>query len=113
MESAKGLSLELQLVKFGDIRVLCDAVFSIFHHLAHPGIHATCQIMAARVIREDIKKDMLAWCRDCQLPVTEQHAAAIQPISVLVQQFLHLHVDLVGPLSMAHDGSRYLLLHHD
>jgi len=128
VEAAKESSLQLQLVKFGDIRVLCDvrlaqprpvipiahrqAVFAAFHQLAHPGIRATRRLLAARVIWEGMNRDVLSWCRDCQdcqrAKITKQPAAAVQPIPVPRQRFLHVHVDLVGPLPTARDGYRYL-----
>ncbi len=68
--------------------------------------------MAAHVVWEAMNKDVLAWCRDCQhgqrAKVTKQPAAALQPIPVPLQRFLHVHVDLVGPLSTVCGGERYL-----
>jgi len=59
-----------------------------------------------------MNRDVLSWCRDCQdcqrAKITKQPAAAVQPIPVPRQRFLHVHVDLVGPLSTARDGNRYL-----
>jgi hypothetical protein len=94
VEAAKGTSLELQLIKFGDVRVLCDirlaqprpfiplayhqAVFAALHQLAHPGICAIHHLLAASVIWEGMNRDALAWCQDCQRArVTKQPAAAI------------------------------------
>jgi len=128
VEAAIGTSLQLRLVRYGDVRVLCDvrlaqprpfipldhrrAVFDIFHCLAHPGIRATRRLMAARVIWEGMHRDVQSWCRDCQdcqrAKITKQPTAPVQPIPVPLQRFLHVHVDLVGPLPAARDGSRYL-----
>jgi transposase InsO family protein len=41
--------------------------------------------------------------------VTSQPAAPVQPIQVPARRFSHIHVDLVGPLLVAADGSSYLL----
>jgi transposase InsO family protein len=41
--------------------------------------------------------------------VTSQPAAPVQPIQVPARRFSHIHVDLVGPLPVAADGSTYLL----
>jgi len=128
VQAAKESSLQLQLVRFGDTRVLCDtrlaqprpfipiafrhSIFDALHQLAHPGIRATRRLLAARVVWEGMNKDVLAWCRDCQhcqrAKITKQPAAAVQPIPVPRQRFLHVHVDLVGPLSTARGGERYL-----
>ncbi len=57
--------------------------------------------------------DVAAWVRDCQAccrgKVTAQPAAPVQPIAVPAKRFSHVHLDLVGPLPVAADGSTYLL----
>jgi transposase InsO family protein len=128
VEATKSSFLQLQLVRFDDVRVLCDvtlasprpliplqhrrAVFDTFHQLVHPGIRATRRLLAARVVWEKMNQDVVAWCRDCQhcarAKVTKQPAAAVQPIHVPRHRFTHMHVDLVGPLSTTPEGYRYL-----
>jgi cleavage and polyadenylation specificity factor subunit 1 len=128
VEAARDSSLRLQLIRFGDVRVLCDTrlaqprplipadhrrqVFTAFHGLAHPGTRATQRLMAARVVWKGMAKDVAAWCRDCQDcargKVTTQPAADVQPIPVPTQRFHHVHVDLVGPLPTSADGYRFL-----
>jgi transposase InsO family protein len=122
-------SLQLQLVPFGDVRVLCDVrgrqprpflplewrrrVFTAAHELAHPGIRATKRLLAARVVWPGMNRDIAAWCRDCQrcarAKVHKQPAAAVRPIPVPTQRFSHVHLDLVGPLPTSAQGFRYLL----
>jgi cleavage and polyadenylation specificity factor subunit 1 len=46
---------------------------------------------------------------DARKKVTSQQAAPVQPIDVQVKRFNHVHIDLVGPLPEAEDGSTYLL----
>jgi hypothetical protein len=41
--------------------------------------------------------------------VSSQPSVPIQPIQVPARQFSHIHVDLGGPLTVAADGSTYLL----
>ena len=57
-------------------------------------------------------RDITAWVKDCQAfswaKVTRQPAAAIQLILVPQQRFLHIHVDLVGPLPTSKEGYCYL-----
>ena len=128
VEAARSSSLQLALVKFGGVRVLCDTrlgtprpfiptafrrrVFEAYHNLAHPGTRATQRLMSARVVWVGMAKQVAAWCRECQAcargKVTRQPAADVQPIPVPHQRFSHLHVDLVGPLPVSREGYRYL-----
>jgi hypothetical protein len=60
-----------------------------------------------------MNSDVPRWIKDCQSccrgKVTTQPAAAVQPIAVPQRRFAHVHVDIVGPLPVAADGSTYLL----
>jgi cleavage and polyadenylation specificity factor subunit 1 len=60
-----------------------------------------------------MNSDVAAWIRDCQQccrgKVKSQPAAPVQPIDVPAKRFNHVHMDLVGPLPVAEDGSTYLL----
>ncbi len=107
-------SLNLQLVPFGTVRVICDIrgrhprpviplghrrqVFDAFHGMAHPGARATKRIMGQRVAWSCMNKDVTQWVKDCQTcsraKVTRQPAAALQPIPVPRQRFSHIHVDI-------------------
>jgi hypothetical protein len=88
-------------------------VFNAFHNLAHAGTRATRCLIAARAIWRGINSDVAAWVRDCQAccrgKVTAQPAAPVQPIAVPAKRFSHVHLDLVGPLPVAANGSTYLL----
>jgi transposase InsO family protein len=128
VEVAKASSLDLQLIRFGEVRVLCDVhaqqprpfvplqfrrqVFDAVHGLAHPGIRATRRLLTARWCWEGMSRDVVAWCRDCQhcarAKVHRQLAAALQAIPVPAQRFSHVHVDIVGPLPVSSQGLRYL-----
>jgi len=59
-----------------------------------------------------MNSDVASWVRDCQQccrgKVTGQPAAPVQPIHVPGKRFSHVHVDLVGPLPVAEDGSTYI-----
>jgi hypothetical protein len=85
------------------------AVFDAFHSLAHSGTLATRQLIAARAVWRGMNTDVAAWVQDCQQccrgKVTSQSAAPVQPIHVPGKRFSHVHVDLVGPLRVAEDGS--------
>ncbi len=71
--------LNLQLVPFSNMRVLCDTkgchprpvillghcyqVFYAFHGMAHPGAKATRRIMSQRVIWYCMSKDVTQWVK--------------------------------------------------
>jgi transposase InsO family protein len=69
--------------------------------------------MTSRVVWRGMTSNIARWVRDCQHcsrgKVTSQPAAPVQPIQVPARRFSHIHVDLVGPLPVAADGSTYLL----
>jgi Integrase core domain len=152
--AAGDTNLNLQLVPFGPIRVLCDTkwrhprpiislghrrqVFDAFHSMAHPGAKATTAGHGGGSGRAPQQLDYAAIFeaqRDCpSIPaagntirvlcdtkrrhprpviplvrqVTQQPAAAVQPIPVPRQRFSHIHVDIVGPLPVSREGFRYL-----
>jgi transposase InsO family protein len=128
MQAARESCLQIQLVPFGPVRVLCDTfkrhpwpvipldhrrrVFDAFHSLAHNGARATKRLMNDRVVWPCMAKDITAWARDCQAcaraKVTRQPAPALQRIPVPRQRFSHIHVNLVGPLPTSKEGYRYL-----
>ena len=127
-QALRSSSLQLEAVEVEGASLLCDkstgvmrplipledrkAVFNSFHNIAHPGTRATRRLLAARVVWRGLNSDVSAWVKDCQHccrgKVTGQPAAPIQPIPVPTQRFSHIHVDLVGPLPVAEDGSTYL-----
>jgi transposase InsO family protein len=114
---------------FNDSEVYCDfstgtarplitaadkkQVFSAFHALAHPGVRASRQLIAARVVWKGMAADINRWCRYCQQcqrgKVTQLPAAAVQAIPVPEQRFHHIHVDIVGPLPVSKEGFAYML----
>jgi transposase InsO family protein len=88
-------------------------VFAAVHGLAHPGTRATRRLLAAKFVWRGMNSDVPRWIKDCQSctrgKVTTQPAAAVHPIAVPLRKFSRIHVDLVGPLPVAADGSTYLL----
>ena len=113
--AAKRSSNTLQMVKIGDVQLLCDTrgphlqplipgahhrqIFTAFHSLAHPGIKATGWVMGSGVTWPYMKRDVNNWVKDClecsHAKVTRQPAAAVQPIPVPTQRFSHIHMDFV------------------
>ncbi len=129
LQASKSSSVQLQAVEVMGVSLWCDistgeprpmiqvedrrAVFNVFHGLAHAGARATHRLLAAWVVWHCINSDVAAWIRDCQQccrgKVTSQPAAPVQPIDVPAKRFNHVHIDLMGPLPVAQDGSTYLL----
>ncbi len=57
--------------------------------------------------------DITSFCRDCQRcvrgKVTSTVHTQIQPIQLLVKQFSHVHINIVGPLPSSPGGCTHLL----
>jgi Integrase zinc binding domain len=88
-------------------------VFEAVHRLAHPGIRATRRLIASRYLWPGLAKDVQQWCRECQecqrAKAGKRPSPPMQPIPVPTVRFSHIHVDLVGLLPTAADGSQYIL----
>jgi cleavage and polyadenylation specificity factor subunit 1 len=88
-------------------------VFEAIHGISHPGIRATRRLIVARFLWHGMKKDISAWCRECtccqRAKITKHNVAGPVPIEIPARRFSHVHVDIVGPLPVASDGSTYLL----
>jgi transposase InsO family protein len=122
-------ALRLQSVRVQGAQLLCDVsrgvpgpvvllqdrlgVFQVLHGLAHPRIRATRRLVSARFVWHGLARDVGAWCRDCQTcqrgKVTKQPAAPLHSFPTATRHFLHVHVDLVGPLPTSAEGYVYLL----
>jgi transposase InsO family protein len=92
------------------------AVFDAIHGAAHPGMRATCRLMASKFVWPGMAKQVREWARECvrcQLAKARPHVH-VQPASIEVpaRRFSHIHVDLVGPLPPA-DGHTHLLTNVD
>ena len=89
-----------------------DVVFHAIHDVAHPGIRATRRLVAARYVWTGMRSDIAAWCRDCvgcnRGKAGKQLKAAVEPMEIPQRRFSHVHVDLVGPMPVAADGSTYI-----
>jgi Integrase zinc binding domain/Integrase core domain len=92
---------------------LRQQVFEAVHRLGHPGIRATRHLIASRYLWPGLAKDVQQWCRECQecqrAKAGKRPLPLMQPIPVPTIRFSHIHVDLVGPLPVAADGSQYIL----
>jgi transposase InsO family protein len=88
-------------------------IFKAVHNLAHPGYRATRRLIASHYVWPNLAADVRAWCRACQdcarAKVTAQPKAPVQPITVPLARFSHIHLDLVGPLPASAEGFSHLL----
>jgi transposase InsO family protein len=89
-----------------------EAVFAAIHGVAHPGIRATKRLISARFVWPHMAAEIAGRCRDCvrcaRSKPQGQKSAAVQPIELPARQFVHVHVDLVGPLPASKSGCTYL-----
>ena len=91
---------------------LRPSIIKSFHDLSHPGINATRHLISSRFIWPHINADIRAFvrsCQHCQRAKIQRHTkppmGSFQPPD---SRFLHIHIDLVGPLPPSH-GNSYLL----
>ena len=87
-------------------------VFRLMHDLSHPGIKATTELVTARFVWPQMKKDLHTWTRSCvrcQRAKVQQHTKApVTPFRPPDERFSAVHIDLVGPLPPS-DGYTHLL----
>lgn len=87
-------------------------IFDALHGLSHPSIRASRTLVAERFVWPGLRKDVAKWaktCVPCQKSKIHHHVKApLGTFPVPPGRFLHVHVDLVGPLPPSH-GYTYLL----
>jgi RNase H-like domain found in reverse transcriptase/Integrase core domain/Integrase zinc binding domain len=87
-------------------------IFQALHWIVHPGIRGSWRLISGRFLWEKIADDIGQWCRDCvqcnKGKVVQQPAAPVQPIKLPPQLFVHIHVDLVGPLPCSAASNTHL-----
>jgi Integrase core domain/Integrase zinc binding domain len=85
----------------------------VTHSLAHPGTRATRRLISSRYVWPWLASNIAAWCKACEhcccAKVTRQPAADPVAITIPTTRFSHIHVDLVGLLPVAADGSSFIL----
>jgi hypothetical protein len=71
--------------------------------MSHPGTKATAKLVAQRFVQPGMQKDCRAWaqvCQACQHSKVSRHTVTpVGDFTLLAAHFLHVHIDLVGPLS--------------
>jgi cleavage and polyadenylation specificity factor subunit 1 len=87
-------------------------IFDSLHSLSHPGIKATSKLVSQRFVWPAIQKDCHTWaraCHSCQRSKVSRHT--ITPhgdFPLPPARFLHIHIDLVGPLPSSAGFQHYL-----
>jgi transposase InsO family protein len=89
-----------------------ETVFAAMHGIAPPGIRATKQLISACFVWPPLAAEIAGRCRDCvrcaRSKPQGQKPAGAQPIELPDKQFVHVHVDLVGPLPVSKSGCTHL-----
>ena len=87
-------------------------VFMSFHNLSHPGAKASTKLVSQRFVWPGIRKDCRLWARTCQpcqrLKIFRHIKTPPAEFPLPHGRFLHVHIDLIGPLSVS-SGFRYCL----
>ena len=90
------------------------AVFNSIHNIAHPGRLATKRLLCARFVWSGINRDIAAWTKDCakcqQSKVHRHVQVKPLPIPIPQRRFAHVHIDLVGPLTISAGHSHILTI---
>jgi hypothetical protein len=80
-------------------------VFQSVHDLSHPGTKATVKLVAQRFMWPGMQKDCCTWARVCQAcqhsKVSHHTVTPVGDFTLPAARFLHIHIDLVGPLPMS------------
>ncbi|BHF78009.1 hypothetical protein SprV_0602111900 [Sparganum proliferum] len=125
-EDVSGLQLQELPLTTGNDTILCDVstpshrpfvppslrrkVFSSLHNLSHPGSRATDKLVSDRFVWPAMHKDLKAWtraCIPCQRSKIQRHNKA--PIGTFPgpgARFIHVHLDIVGPLPLSNGCTR-------
>jgi transposase InsO family protein len=87
-------------------------VFRSIHDLLHPGAKTMVKLIAQHFVWPGIQKDCRTWARACQAcqrsKVTRHTVTPVGDFTLPPARFLHVHIDLVGPLPTS-SGYTYCL----
>ena len=88
-----------------------SVVFQEIHNLSHPSRRAMLAIIARGYVWQGMRREVLAWARECQVcarsKVARHTSPPVQAISPPVSRFEHIQVDVVGPFP-TDQGMRYV-----
>jgi transposase InsO family protein len=118
MGPTTALRLEKQLIPGTTVSIFCDAstgkprphipaplwlkFFQSVHELSQPGTKATARLVAQHFVWPGVQEDCRAWARACQAcqrsKVSHHTVTPVGDFTLPAARFLHVHIDLVGPL---------------
>ena len=118
LQGKTALTLGKHLIPGTSVEVYCDTsagkprpyvpaplrrrIFESLHNLSHPGTKATAKLVSQRFVWPGIQKDCRTWaraCQPCQRSKISRHTVTpLGDFTLPAARFLHIHVDLVGPL---------------
>lgn len=87
-------------------------IFDSIHGLSHPGIRTTRKMICQKFFWPGMNKDVGIWaktCVRCQRTKVQRHTVSHLQEFPPCGRFVHLHVDIVGPLPTSSQGYRYLV----
>jgi cleavage and polyadenylation specificity factor subunit 1 len=77
-------------------------IFNSLHSLRHPGIQASVKFVSQRFVWPAMQKEFRTWvraCQPCQRSKVSRHTfTPVGEFPLPPARFLHIHIDLVGPL---------------
>jgi hypothetical protein len=92
----------------------CRAIFNHIQNIAHPGTLAPKRLLCSRFVWSGINRDVNAWTKDCakcqQSRIHRHVHVKPLPIPVPQRRFAHIHIDLVGPLTISLGHSHILTI---
>lgn len=129
LDGRTSLQLEQKSIPHSQTKIYCDVslknrvrpyipkkfrlnVLKTIHAVSHPGIRASRKLLVDRFVWPSINKDVKEYvqsCDNCQRSKIHRHTSSpLQSFGVPKTRFLHVHIDLVGPLPSS-KGNRYVL----
>jgi cleavage and polyadenylation specificity factor subunit 1 len=128
LTSTTALQLDKHFIPGTSVSLYCDSstgkprpyvpsplrfqVFQSIHDLSHPGTKTSAKMVAQRFAWPGLQKDCRNWARSCQAcqrsKVSRHTTTPIGDFTLPSARFLHIHVDLIGPLPTS-AGSNYCL----
>ncbi|GBM27214.1 Transposon Ty3-G Gag-Pol polyprotein, partial [Araneus ventricosus] len=128
LKQPTSLSLQKLQVPNTDVTLYCDIstqvirpyipkthryqVFRNLHDLAHPGVRATVRLICSRFVWPKMKQDIVNFtrsCMACQKSKIFRHVhSPLAEFKVPNQRFVHINIDLIGPLPSS-QGYSYCL----
>ena len=92
---------------------LRDTVVNLLHHGDHPNIKETIRRVSRDYYWPGLRKNITNFVRTCHPCQLAKQASTINPgvgdFKVPDSRFSVIHLDIVGPLPLSHDGYKYML----